>query len=596
VSEGFALRGVAVSAGIALGPAWVMARSRPAGVRRVARASVSAELTRFEAAIDLARAELEEAIAAAGSVPSAPLRDILEAHRQLTCDPTLRARVERLIGDELLDAESALHQVMGGFARTLESSDGAYLRELAHDIEQVTGYVVDALAGHKAVAEPPPGVVLVVRDLPPREALRMRERGVVGLVATRGSATSHTALLARALGIPAVVGVRDALTAIETGTPLAVDGFAGVCLVRPSEEQQLLARARATRFDTFLRALADRAHEPLRTADGHAVDLRANIELPDEGSALAERGAAGVGLFRTEYLFLAGPSLPSEDEQARSYAQLLRDVAPHPVTFRTFDLGADELREGFPRGGREGAPSPNPALAPRGLRFALEASELLRAQLRATLRANAEVGGSRAELLFPMVVSRRDLLDALAIYTEERDALAREGLTLPALPLGAMIEVPAAVLMVDVLLPHVDFVAIGTNDLLQYSLAVDRADPASARWARAFEPALLRSIYHVIAQAERAGKPVRVCGDAAADPIALPILLGLGARQLSVPPPALPLAAATIRRLSMEGLENLAQDAIRMGDAAEVEQRVVAQLGSVLSDLWVEQGYVPSVT
>lgn len=596
MSHGLALPGVAVSVGIALGPAWVVDRGgRPTPLRRIAADEVASEIARFGAAVDRAHGELVAAIDASAGISSGPLRDILEAHRQLTCDATLRARVGRLIGDEHLDAESALQQVMRGFARTLQSSEGNYLRELAHDVEQVTGYLLDALDGHEPAATPPPGVVLVVRDLPPREAVRMRELGVVGLVATRGSATSHTALLARALGIPAVVGVHDALSAIESGTLVAVDGFAGVCHVRPSASEQARALARASRFQSFLRGLAERVTEPLLTADGHAVDLRANIELPAEGRALAERGAAGVGLFRTEYLFLSSPTSPSEDVQVRSYAQLLRDAAPHPVTFRTFDLGADELREGPPRRVRDGARPLNPALSPRGLRFALESSEMLRTQLRAILRASAEVPNARVELLFPMVSSRRDLVKALVIYDEERSALVGAGLSPPLIPVGAMIEVPAAVLMVDLLLPHVDFVAIGTNDLLQYCFAVDRADPASARWARAFEPALLRSIQHVLLQAQRVGKPVRVCGDAAADPIALPVLLGLGARQLSVPPPALALTAATVRRLTTDTLRTLALGALGLADADEVERCVVAQLGEVLSDLWAEQGYTPTV-
>lgn len=595
MSDSVVLSGVAVSAGIALGPAWVLDRGRrPTAVRRVARNDVAAEVARFGAAVERAHAELVAAIDAAAGVSSGPLRDILEAHRQLTCDATLRGRVEALIGDEQLDAESALQQVMRSFARTLANSEGAYLRELARDIDQVTGYLLDALGGHEASAEPPPGVVLVVRDLPPRQAVRMRELGVVGLVATRGSATSHTALLARALGIPAVVGVRDAASVIETGTLLEVDGFAGVCHVRPSADEQLRARTRASRFQSFLQGLAERVTEPLTTADGQPVDLRANIELPAEGRGLAERGAAGVGLFRTEYLFLASPSSPSEDVQTRSYAQLLRDAAPHPVTFRTFDLGAEELPDRPTRTARDRPAVLNPALAPRGLRFALESSDLLRTQLRAILRATAEVPEARVELLFPMVTSRRDLLRAVAIFEEERDQLAAAGLALPRIPIGAMIEVPAAVLMVDMLLPHVDFVAIGTNDLLQYSFAVDRADPSSARLARACEPALLRAIQHVLLQAERVGKPVRVCGDAAADPIALPVLVGLGARQLSVPPPALALTAATVRRLTATTLRELAQDALRRGDADEVEQSVVTQLRETLSDLWGEQGYSPA--
>ncbi|MCA9532180.1 MAG: phosphoenolpyruvate--protein phosphotransferase [Myxococcales bacterium] len=602
MTSSFTLAGVAVSVGVAIGPAWVIdARGAPVGQRRVTREQVPHELARLRAAADRAHAELVEALAMASDLPNGPLRDILEAHRQLTCDTTVRAHIEQLIEEELASAESAVVRVMQGFARSLEGNGGPHLRELAHDVEQVAGHLLDALAGHGPAAEPPAGVVLVVRDLPPRDAVRLRERGVVGLVATHGSATSHTALLARALGIPAVVGVRDALTTIESGALVEVDGFAGACHVRPSAEEQSRARARANRFETFVRGLVERAREPLRTADQVSIELRANIELPSEGRGLLARGAQGVGLFRTEYLFLSSPGSLTEDSQARTYAQLLRDVAPHAVTFRTFDLGVEELARALPSGPsapaalRSAPRAANPALAPRGLRLALQSGGLLERQLRAVLRASADVPDVPVELLFPMVTSRSELLRALALLSDERAGLRAAGVTLPALRVGAMIEVPAAVVMVDALLPHVDFVAIGTNDLLQYSLAVDRADPLSSRWARPFEPVLLRAVHHVVQQARAADKDVRVCGDAAADPIALPLLLGLGVRHLSMPPPALPVAAAIVRRLAHSSVQQVARAALALADADEIEKLVVSELRASLGDLWAEQGYAPTL-
>lgn len=596
MSTRFTLSGVAVSVGVAIGPAWVVDPRGVPATRRVSLERVPGELARLSAAIERARTELLQALHDASDLPSGPLRDILEAHRQLTCDPTLREHIEKLIEEEQSSAESAVVKVMEGFARALEGNDGAYLRELTHDVEQVMGHLLDALQGHSPSADPPPGAVLIVRDLPPRDAVRLRERGVVGLVATRGSATSHTALLARALGIPAVVGVRDALLTIENGALVEVDGFAGSCHVRPSDEEQSRARARATRFATFLSELAARAREPVLTADGEPIDLRANIELPSEAAELAARGARGVGLFRSEYLFLASRAPLGEDEQVRTYATLLRDVRPHPVTFRTFDLGADKLGDAprERRGPHRRAARPaNPALAPRGLRLALASREAFERQLRAVLRASSDVPEAPAELLFPMVASRADLLAALSLYRDVRAALVSEGVVLPDMRVGAMIEVPAAVLMVDVLLPHVDFVALGTNDLLQYSLVIDRADPGSTRWARAYEPALLRSVHHVASAARAQGKDVRVCGDAASDPIALPLLLGLGVRHLSLQPAALPIAAATLRRLERAVLAPLAREALALGDADEVEAHVGSALRATLADLWSEQGYTP---
>jgi phosphoenolpyruvate-protein phosphotransferase len=411
-----------------------------------------------------------------------------------------------------------------------------------------------------------PGIV-VADELAPADAAALDPGKVRGLVTAGGGPTSHGAILARALGVPAVAGAGPAALAVPDGTELALDGEAGTVTVAPAPELRTRLEARAAREEREREAERSAAREPARTRDGHRVEVAANVGTEADAAAAARFGAEGVGLLRTELLFTGRATLPGEEEQSRAYAAVARALPGRPVIVRALDVGADKPLAALPQ-----PPEANPFLGARGIRLLLERPELLRTQLRAVLRVVAE---PPLRVMLPMVATLQELRAARAVAERARDELTAEGVPVPArLELGIMVEVPAAALSARALAREADFLSVGTNDLSQYVLAAERGNPRVAGLVDALHPAVLRLVAMAVEGAEEAGRWVGVCGELAADPAATAVLVGLGVRELSMSPPAIPRVKRMVRELELPAARELARAALAAGSAAEVRSLV----------------------
>ncbi|HJL19442.1 MAG TPA: phosphoenolpyruvate--protein phosphotransferase [Sandaracinaceae bacterium LLY-WYZ-13_1] len=576
------LEGIAASPGLAVGKVVVFDRSSvPVPRRRVPDERIDAEVARLEAAMEAARREVEEVRDALPQDAGADHRLLLETQLMMHGDELLVSSATRFIREDRLNAEWALRRTVDRMSQRLRAAPEPYFRERADDVTQVGEHVLRVLTGVSrsmpVLSEP---TIFVASDLSPAEAAQLPPGLVRALVTDVGSASSHTALLARALQVPAVVGVREVTRWVGPGDTIIVDALRGEVVLFADDEELTEAGERAERFEAFRGRLRESERRAAETRDGIRVGLFANVELElDVGHAKSE-GADGLGLYRTEFLYLDRSTPPSEEEQTALYRRVARRIAPKDVTFRTFDLGADKM----PRGVRGG---PNPALGLRALRVAFEQPELLVTQLRALLRASVD---GNVRVMFPMVNGLSDLRRARVLFERARDDLDAEGAAYGPVAVGAMLEVPSAVLVADRLAPECDFFSVGTNDLTQYTLAVDRSDPRVAHLARPLDPAVLRLLDRARAVAEAHEVPISVCGDLAADPVATPVLLGLGFRTLSMPMGAIPLIREVVSRIDGAEAAALAAEALDQDDANEVERLVAGRFGEAVGELWREQG------
>ncbi|MCA9604754.1 MAG: phosphoenolpyruvate--protein phosphotransferase [Myxococcales bacterium] len=578
-----AFDGIAASPGIAVGPVAVYDRRGVAVSRRaVPDEEIDAEVARLGQAMADARREVEQVIDGLGEVAGDEHRMLLQTQLLMLGDEMISEAATSKIRDQRVNAEWALRKTVDAMCARLRAADDPYFRERADDVRHVGEHLLRVLTGRRAHALPllDEPAILVASDLTPAEAAQLTSTRVLALVTDSGSASSHTAILARALQIPAVVGVPDITRALAPGDTLVVDALRGEVVVHPDPDEATEAAARATRFDAFRGRLREVERRASATKDGVHVALLANVELELDVPEAKQEGADGIGLYRTEFLYLDRRSPPSEEEQVAIYARVARRMAPRPVVFRTFDLGADKMPTAMRRG-------PNPALGLRALRVAFEQPELLITQLRALLRA-AAAGDVR--VMFPMVASVSDLRRAKSMLETARGDLEAEGATYGPVKIGSMLEVPSSVLVADRLAPECDFFSIGTNDLTQYTLAVDRCDPRVAHLARSLDPAVLRLLDRARSVADAHGVPISVCGDLAADPVAAPVLVGLGFRTLSMATSAIPLVAEALGRIEVAEATTLAMEALDVDGAADVERLVAAHFGDRLGDLWEEQG------
>ena len=577
------MKGIAASPGIVIGPAVVLDRRRTqVPQRHLAEGEVELEIARLRSSIDASRREIE---AARDSVPlTADHLLVLEAHLMMHRDELLVDGAVTMIRSAGINAEWALRRIVDDIKTRLSASRDTYFRERADDVEHVGDHILRVLVGESVglpVFDGP--TVLVMPDLSPADAARLVQSNVVGLVTDLGSATSHSAILSRALEIPAVVGVSEVTRRIGDGDVLIVDGLRGEVLLNADESERTRAEERGRRYRVFSSRLRARRGKTAKTRDGVRIGLHANVELPAEAALAVAAGAAGVGLYRTEFLLLDRTEPPDEDEQARVYSDIVRVMAPRPVVLRTFDVGGDKLpvNDRVPRG-------PNPALGLRALRLSLARPELLRTQLRAMLRAAAH---GNAKVLLPLVTTVSELRAARTELDRARRELEERGVAVGRVTVGVMIEVPSAAIMSDVLARECDFFSVGTNDLVQYTLALDRSNPDVAYLARPLDPAILRLLDITARSADQRGIEVSMCGDMASHSIALPIVLGLGYRALSMPVAALAMVREVISRVDLSEARRAAREALLCETADDVEQIVFDRFGGDLQDLWAEQGH-----
>ena len=582
------LIGLAVSPGIAIGRPLVV-ENRPLPVVRIALAAseTDAEVERVRAAAGRAASHMEQLAVEAAAAVGAEYASIFDAHRLMLEDPTLLAALEERIRGESVNAEWALEVVTRKLLQQFDQLADVYLRERRVDLLDVAAELQRALQGRASPSlqvRPGDGErVLTADDIPPSQAVQLASGAVSGFASEAGGSTSHTTIIAKSLGIPAVVGVAGLIAAVARSSQVIVDGFEGHVIVDPDEALVQVYRLRADEHRHRQAELLDQACLPAVTPDGRKVSLLANIDLLHEIDGARAAGAEGIGLFRSEFLFLqASPELPGEEEQARVYQALLAAFPGQPVTVRTFDLGGKKLA-------REllGNPEANPVLGLRGVRLCLQKPEFFLTQLRALLRA-AGTGGGLLRIMVPMVGSVDEIRTVRVLMARLRTELAAAGVAVPdRVAVGAMVEVPAAALIAEHLAREVDFFAIGTNDLTQYTLAVDRANEQVADLYRPFHPAVLRLLERIISAGRDAGIPVSLCGEMAADPLAVPVLLGLGLEEFSMHSQALPVVRNLIRSLSAREAKRIAQRALGMSTAKAVEEYLLERLSGLLSHLKV---------
>ncbi len=534
----------------------------------------AAEVERFHAAVDLAHEDLtrlKDKVAA--EFPEHT--HLLELHLLILKDQMLYDEPLRLIREENLNAEWAVHRSFERVRELFNRIEDPYIKGRIQDVESVYRRLMGNLIGQSprrlAPADEP--VILVARDLSPAEATQMAGSGVVGFITERGGRTSHTAILAQSLEIPAVVGLDHATGEITPGEELILDGLTGRVILNPDAAVVQRYQARRQEFAAFRQEVLTTAFEPATTPDGFATRVMANIELPEEANLVCRYGADGVGLYRTEFLFLRHRQLPEEEELFEDYRKVVAALAPRLVTIRTLDIGGDKF---LPRS--DYSPEMNPALGLRAIRFCLKERAIFRTQLRAILRASA-FGPVR--VMFPLISSVGEVREARRLIEEVKEELTRDGLPFdPNLPVGAMIEVPAAVTLCQMLAREVDFFSIGTNDLIQYALAIDRGNKQVAAMYQPLHPAVLRMVLQVVTVAGVAGVPVAMCGEMAGDPLHLPILLGLGVSELSMNPLAIPVVKRVIRMVPLAEAQAMAGEVLQMVSVEEINEfatRVMSQ-------------------
>jgi phosphoenolpyruvate-protein phosphotransferase (PTS system enzyme I) len=571
------LRGIAVSPGVAIGPPQVI---DPRGLRLPPRAiaaeAVEEELRRLDRGLELARVEAEAAELEARERIGPQYADILAAHARMITDPTLRRDARSRIEDEKIAAEHAVSEVLEGYASRLARLADSHLAARAADVRDIQQRILGQLLGEvrSAVVEDQGGPTLILaHDLSPSETAGLDPQRVLGFATEAGGRASHTAIVAAALEIPAVVGLGNLLDLAPGSRMAIIDGDEGLVVLDPDEPTlERYRRAAAERTARF-QGLAGLANLPAVTLDGVGVGLWGNIEFPGEVAACLERGAAGVGLYRTEFLYLNADRAPTEEEQFAAYAAVVRSLKGRPVTIRTLDLGADKMAAYHPGTGSGGRES---VLGLRSLRLSLRSPALFRTQLRAILRAST-LGDVR--VLFPLVSTLGEFRQARAVLNDVASELNAEGVAVRAdLPVGVMVEVPAAAVMADMFAKEVDFFSIGTNDLTQYTLAVDRTDETVAELYSAADPAVLRLIGMVVAAAAPRNIEVVVCGTMGGEPLYAMLLMGLGLRNLSMPPHQLPEIKRVIRGISAEDARAVAAEAL----GQETSQAVVRLLDEAL--------------
>ncbi len=528
----FSIHGTGIGGGIVIGRARVLeSRQRDVPRYRLGPGQIDTELSRLETAIEVVRAEL---FALAEHLPDdAPTeaRALLDVHVMILDDPLLAQAAREAMRERLWNAEWAFSAQAGHLAAQFADIDDEYLRERGRDVQQVAERVIRVLSGSgadaNACAEP---VIFVAADISPADMLSLR--AAIGFGIDLGGATSHTAILARSINVPAAVGLGCASELVVDDDWLILDGEAGVLIVAPDET--VLADYRRRQAAELLERERRKwlIHLPTVTADGVAVQLQANIERPEEAARALAAGASGVGLFRTEFLFMNRRDLPDEDEQLEAYREAVAAMDGRPVTIRTLDVGADKSVPAL-----RGAAPQNPALGQRAIRYCLAEPEVFLVQLRAILRASA---CGRARLLLPMLAHSHEIDQALRLVEVAREQLRKRGQPFDAgIAVGGMVEVPAAALTAGLFVRKLDFLSIGTNDLIQYTLAIDRSDHDVASLYEPFHPAVLRLIGMTIRAARKAGKPVAVCGEMAGDWAATHLLLGMGLTEFSMHPASL---------------------------------------------------------
>jgi len=559
-------RGLPISPGVAVARAFCMDN----GLLRhevfsLDAASVSGEVSRFDRACAAVARELDASIERISQQVGEEEAAIFRAHRLLLRDPTLVTRVKTAILERKIDAASALREILEEYDKLFGQIADPYLQERMADLRDVIGRILGQLGREQLPSSfnPNEPVILVAEEILPSQALTFDRHLIAGIVTETGGTTGHAAILARALGIPAVSGLRGLLHEIHTGDLIAVDGREGHVYLNPGPEVEAAYRKLQREYTDFAGKLIENRDLPPITSDGIRLELLANINGPGDAATAGSAGATGVGLYRTEYLFFTHPSVPDEEEQLAAYRAVIETAPNNQVTIRTLDLGGDKHVPYL--GDRNEA---NPFMGFRSIRLSSAYPEFFQTQLRAILRAGRY---GKVSLLFPMISTLEEVQRLKKIVDRTRLALQRAGIPFAEdLPLGIMLEVPAAALCIESILEEVDFISIGSNDLIQYLMAADRDNPHVAHLCEPFSPALMQLLNHVIRSCNDHGKPVTLCGEMAGWPRCFLPLFGMGLRRLSMSPAFVPSIKEVVRHTTLEMAQAVAQRVLRMHTVGEI--------------------------
>ena len=579
-------RGIPVSAGVCRGKILVLGRNRPSINKRVLTdAELPEEVSRLERALIQTRQQLLEVQRKVSQGMGSQEGSIFDAHLLVLEDRTLLDEIVRVIQESKVNAEYAFHTVAERYAATLAAIDDDYLRERATDMRDVTSRVLNNLLGLEAeidlrhLKEP---CIIISHDLTPSNTAQLDKRHVLGFATDVGSKTSHTAIMARSLRIPAVVGLKSLSEELETGQYALLDGFNGVIVVNPTDQTFFEYGQIERKQVTLQEKLRDIVLKPAVTLDGHRVLLSANIEQAADTESVKAYGAEGVGLFRTEYLFINQDHLPNEESQYQAYRSVAMALKPMPVVIRTLDLGGDKFLAHM-----HIPTEMNPSLGWRAIRFCLQERDIFREQLRAILRASAE---GNIKIMYPMISGLDELNQANALVEEYKAELRLENIPFDEkLEIGTMIETPSAVIVAESLARRCNFFSIGTNDLIQYSLAVDRMNEKIAHLYEPTHPAIVRLIKNTVDAAHHQKIRVSICGEMASDPVLASLLLGLGVDEFSAAPPLIPPVKFLIRRLKLSEAKDLAQYALGCESASEILARCQDLARQIAPSLFEEQ-------
>jgi phosphotransferase system enzyme I (PtsI) len=573
----FVLHGVGVFSGIAIGRAHLVSNAALEVAHHTLPVDqVGNEIARLDTAFRVVRAELESLHASVVSGPAAAeYGAFLDLHRMILDDPTLSVAAKAYIAQNHSNAEWAIARQMDVLMAQFEEIEDVYLRERKTDVIQVVERVLKVLLGHPGYVPPTlkrdGDSILVAHDLSPADVIQYRQHAFTAFLTDLGGLTSHTAIVARSMNIPSIVALHHAHRLIRDGDVLIVDGTQGVVVVDPDEHALSEYRLRQSQLELEKQKLKLIKTTVAATLDGTVIDLYANIELPSEVEQVKENGAAGIGLFRSEFLFLNRNSLPGEDEQFEAYRTVARKMRGLPVTIRTFDLGADKNLDSAKR------VAANPALGLRAIRLCLAEPQMFHTQLRAILRASRY---GQIRILVPMLSSVPEITQTLHFIENAKQSLRLERIPFDEnIQIGGMIEIPAAALSVEIFMRKLDFLSIGTNDLIQYTLAIDRADDSVAHLYDSLHPAVLRLVAHIIRSANRTGIPVTVCGEIAGDIIFTRLLLGFGLRVFSMHPVQLLAVKREVLRSSLHQIMPLTRKILKADDPDRIHS-LLAKLNS----------------
>lgn len=577
------MKGIGVSSGIAIGRAYLLERGavEPAQYCYIDKSEAEQEIERFKNALKESRDQLQR-------IKKKMEEDkrgkehirIIDAHLMILKDHMLINDTISIIREEKINAEWALKNVLKGLMEYFNKIDDEYLRERSSDIEHIFNRVLINLMGkkHESITEIKEPSVVIAHDLAPTDTAQMVKGTILGFLTDVGGITSHTAILSRSLEIPAIMGLETITRKVETGDTVIVDGTTGTVIINPSESVIEVYKKRIERFKDYGRALLHYRDLPSETTDGRRVKLMGNIEMIEEINPLIDHGAEGIGLYRTEFLYLNRKDLPTEEEHLKAYRQVVKKMSPNPVIIRTLDIGGDKF---FAH--EDLAEETNPALGLRAIRFCLKNTEIFKAQLRGILRASAN---GKVKVMFPMISGIEELRRAKSVLEEAKAELKAEGKSFDQkMEVGAMIEVPSAAIIADLIVREVDFISIGTNDLLQYSLAIDRVNEHVAYLYEPFHPAALRIIKTVADAANKAGVSVGVCGEMAGEPEYALILLGFGLNNFSMNAFSILRVKRLIRSVSFAEAKRICKTILGFATAKEVETFI----GSKMPELYKEE-------